>query len=72
MADNLDEQETQNELDNIILQERQTRALEKIGASLDALANWFEEIDKEDWNSRIQWYLSEWYENTIKPHKGED
>jgi hypothetical protein len=36
------------------LELRKVKALEKIGNSLDALTIWFEEIDKEDWNARIQ------------------
>ena len=51
-------------VDNL-LQERQVKALEKIANSLDALTIWFEEIDKEEWDARIQWYLSEWYRQYI-------
>jgi hypothetical protein len=51
-------------VDNL-LQERQVKALEKIANSLDALTIWFEEIDKEEWDARIQWYLSEWYRKYI-------
>ena len=43
------------------LEQRKVKALEKIGNSLDALTIWFEEIDKQEWSDRIQWYLSEWY-----------
>lgn len=49
-----------------ILEERKVKALEKIANSVDALTLWFEEIDKEEWGPRIEWYLSEWYENKIK------
>ena len=48
------------------LELRKVKALEKIGNSLDALTVWFEEIDKEEWSERIQYYLFEWH-NTIKP-----
>lgn len=44
-----------------ILEERKVKALEKIASSLDALTLWFEEIDKEDWGDRIQYYLSEFH-----------
>ena len=47
------------------LQERQVKALEKIADSLDALTLWFEEIDKEDWDSRLQHYLAEWHRNAF-------
>jgi|TARA_R110000803_G_scaffold163753_2_gene227438 hypothetical protein len=40
-------------------EERKVKALEKIATSLDGLSLWFEEIDKEEWNDRIQYYLSE-------------
>ncbi len=49
------------------LEVRKVKALEKIGNSLDALTIWFEEIDKEDWNARIQFYLHEWHKTT-KPN----
>lgn len=48
------------------LELRKVKALEKIGNSLDALTIWFEEIDKEDWSERIQYYLAEWHQ-TVKP-----
>ena len=48
-----------------ILEERKVKALEKIANSLDALTLWFEEIDKEDWGQRIEWYLSMWKEKYI-------
>jgi hypothetical protein len=49
-----------------ILEERKVKALEKIANSLDALTIWFEEVDKDEWSNRIQYYLSEWH-NTTKP-----
>ena len=49
-----------------LLEERKVKALEKIGNSIDALTLWFEEIDKEECGPRMEWYLSEWYENKIK------
>lgn len=45
---------------------RKVKALEKIANSLDALTIWFEEIDKDEWSNRMQYYLSEWHK-TIKP-----
>lgn len=48
------------------LEERKVKALEKIANSLDALTIWFEEIDKQEWSDRIQYYLSEWHK-TVKP-----
>jgi hypothetical protein len=48
------------------LEERKVKALEKIGNSLDALTIWFEEINKDEWSDRIQYYLTEFY-NIAKP-----
>jgi hypothetical protein len=44
-----------------LLEERKVRALEKIALSLDTLTLWFEEIDKEDWDNRLQFYLNEFH-----------
>ena len=52
-----------------MLEERKVKALEKIANVLDALTLWFEDIDKEEWSNRIQWYLAEYYE---KYGKSED
>ena len=45
----------------LILETKKVKALEKIANSIDALTIWFEEIDKDDWSSRIQYYLSEFH-----------
>jgi hypothetical protein len=57
------ELENQLEQEKLLVEERKVKALEKIAMSLDALTVWFEEIDKEDWDSRIQFYLAEWHNN---------
>jgi hypothetical protein len=54
---------TQEELD---LEKRKVKALEKIANSVDALTIWFEEVDKQEWSERIQYYLSEFH-TVIKP-----
>jgi hypothetical protein len=56
--------EEQNEF--LLLEQRKVKAMEKIANSLDALTVWFEEVDKQEWSERIQWYLAEWH-NTTKP-----
>jgi len=56
--------ETTNDV--LLLEQRKVKALEKIAASLDALTIWFEEINKEEWSDRIQYYLSEFH-NVVKP-----
>jgi hypothetical protein len=48
----------------LILETKKVKALEKIANSLDALTVWFEEVDKDEWGQRIQWYLSEWHKTT--------
>ena len=41
------------------IEERNAKSLESIANSLDALSLWFEEIDKDEWGQRIQFYLAE-------------
>jgi hypothetical protein len=60
-------QETEKEM--LILEQRKAKALEKIANSLDALTIWFEEIDKEEWSQRSQYYLAEFL---AKGNKKED
>ena len=50
------------------IEERQVIALESIANSLDALSLWFEEVDKDEWGDRIQFYLAEF----MKVAKRED
>lgn len=56
----------EKEQEQLLLEQRKVKALEKIANSLDALTIWFEEIDKKEWSDRIQFYLAEWH-NTTKP-----
>lgn len=50
--------------EQLLLEQRKVKALEKIANSLDALTVWFEEIDKDEWSNRIQYYLAEWHKTT--------
>jgi hypothetical protein len=52
------------------LENRKVKALEKIANTMDALTVWFEEIDKEEWSNRIQYYLAEWH-NTAKKNESD-
>jgi hypothetical protein len=52
---------TDNTLENIVLETRKVKALEKIANSLDALTIWFEEVNKDEWSDRIAYYLYEFY-----------
>jgi hypothetical protein len=47
--------------EELLLEQRKVKALEKIANSLDALTLWFEEVDKDEWGERIQYYLYEFY-----------
>jgi hypothetical protein len=47
--------------EQIALETRKVKALEKIANSVDALTIWFEEVDKKEWSERIQYYLSEFH-----------
>ena len=51
------------------LELRKIKALEKIANSLDALTIWFEEIDKEEWSERLQYYLAEFHTKFVKGSK---
>jgi len=53
---------SQNKVEEALLEERKVQALEKISKSLAIVVLWFEEIDKEEWGERIQYYLSEFLE----------
>jgi hypothetical protein len=56
----------EKEKEQLVLEQRKVKALEKIATTLDALTIWFEEIDKQEWSDRIQYYLSEFH-NAVKP-----
>jgi len=61
--------ETNNEQTELLMLEtRKVKALEKIANTMDALTVWFEEIDKEEWSNRIQYYLAEWH-NIVKKNE---
>ena len=54
----------------LLLEERKIEALEKIANVLDSLSMWFEEIDKDEWGNRIQFYMSEFHKLANKNDKG--
>ena len=53
-------------IDRDYLEERKVEALEKISDNLSDLVMWFEEIDKDDWGERIQYYLAEFHKFSNK------
>jgi hypothetical protein len=57
--------ETSKQDELFILEQRKVKALEKIANSLDALTIWFEEINKDEWSERLQWYLSEFHSKFV-------
>jgi hypothetical protein len=58
--------------EELLLEQRKVKALEKLANSVDALTVWFEEIDKDEWSQRIQWYLSEFYKLVPKEEEQKD
>jgi hypothetical protein len=52
--------------EELLLEQRKVKALEKIASTLDALTVWFEEIEKDEWSDRIQYYLAEWHKTIPK------
>ena len=58
--------------ERLILEERKIKALEKIAVSLDALTLWFEDIEKDEWGERIQYYLYEGFSMISKTHSSEN
>ena len=52
--------------EQLLLEQRKVKALEKIANSMDALTIWFEEIDKEEWSNRVQFYLHEWHKGEVE------
>jgi hypothetical protein len=70
LQNELEGQENVNALENIVLETRKVKALEKIANSLDALTIWFEEVNKDEWSDRIAYYLYEFY-NIAKSDKTE-
>lgn len=60
----------EREKEVLMLETRKVKALEKIANSVDALTVWFEEVDKQEWSDRLQYYLAEWHTN-LKNKKGE-
>lgn len=50
-----------NEDQAMELEIRKVKALEKISDSLEDISAWLEDIDKDDWSNRIQYYLTEFY-----------
>ena len=48
-----------------ILEKEKLKRLEKNREFFGYLLLWFEEIDKDEWGPRIEWYLSMWKEKYI-------
>lgn len=60
------------DLEKQLLEERKVKAIEKIAKILDNLTLWFEEIDKEEWGERMQYYLAEFLNRTPGGEKEEE
>jgi len=59
------------DLEKQLLEERKVKAIEKIAKTMDDLVLWFEEIDKEEWGERMQFYLAEFLTRTPELPKEE-
>lgn len=53
------------------LEIRKVKALEKIANSLEDITMWVEDIDKDEWSNRIQYYLTEFH-NSISGKKSDN
>ena len=51
----------QEKLNAAVLETRKVKALEKIANSLETLTMWFDDINKDEWSERVQYYLSEFH-----------
>jgi hypothetical protein len=56
------------EEEKLVLEQRKVKALEKIANSVDALTLWFEEVDKDEWGERLQYYLFEGFKMLKNTH----
>lgn len=52
--------------EELILEERKVKALERISQSLSIISNWIDEVDKDEWGKRIEWYLAEFHGKLVK------
>lgn len=57
---------TKEEKELFELEQKKVKALEKIANSLDSLTVWFEEINKDEWSQRIQYYMAEFHTKFVK------
>lgn len=52
--------------EELVLEERKVKALERISQSLNIISNWLDEVDKEEWGERIEFYLAEFHKGLVK------
>lgn len=43
---------------DLSMEARKVKALEKIALNLEGLVMFFEDLDADEWDQRLQWYLS--------------
>lgn len=48
----------EEKITDLNLEARKVKALEKIALNTEAIAMFLENLDVDDWNDRLQWYLS--------------
>lgn len=49
--------EKKNDLQDVSLEARRVKALEKIALNTEAIALFLENLETEEWSERLQWYL---------------
>lgn len=65
-TNSIDMTKEEKEKEFLNLELRKVKALEKISNSLDSLTVWFEEINKDEWSERMQYYMSEFHTKFVK------
>ena len=63
---------TEYEKKRLELEETKVKHLGKLATCVDILTLWFEEIDKEEWGERMQFYLAEFLNRTPEVPKEEE
>lgn len=53
------------------LEARKVRALEKVAMNLEALVMFFENLNADEWNDRLQWYLDLFKKAYLDPKRNE-
>lgn len=58
--------------EDISLEARKVKALEKIAVNTEAIAMFLENLETDEWSERLQWYLSLFKKAYLDPKLPED